>query len=174
MATANARILANYKGHKIVVFKKEHSYEKNILLATEKGTTIAGGSVSCFALDCLIQMGCNPIIMIGQDCAFTGGRTYSRLAQSENKLILSMGPAYTLAKAHGDKTHTKKQVSVPCYFAGQTLTDQVLYGYLRNIEQIAQANPETQIYNLFPHGARIDQVTPLSSINEILKVLQLK
>lgn len=83
-----------------------------------------------------------------------------------------VGPTRTLASVHGDKTNTKKQIFVPCYSEGETITDQVLYGYLRNMEQIAQAHPETQIYNLFPHGAKIDQVTPLNSINETLKVLQ--
>ena len=39
-----------------------------------KGTTQAGGSVACLGVDALIKLGCEPIFLIGQDCAFTGKR----------------------------------------------------------------------------------------------------
>ena len=157
-----------------MVFKEGHIVSKSDEALFNKGITKAGGSVSCLGLDGLIQMGCNPIIMVGQDCAFTGGRTYSRFTQYEERLLLLVDHIQTLARGHEDKTFPNKRIAVPCYFTGETFTDQVLYGYLRNMEQIAEAHPETQIYNLFPHGALIDRVTPLNSISETLKILRSK
>jgi hypothetical protein len=43
----------------------------------ELGENITGGSVATSAFDLAIRMGCSPIILTGQDLAFTGGRTHS-------------------------------------------------------------------------------------------------
>ncbi len=42
----------------------------------------AGGSVACAALTILHHLGCNPIILVGMDAAFTDGRTHSQHAET--------------------------------------------------------------------------------------------
>ncbi len=171
LATANARILAHYQGHKIVVFKKESSHEENNLLAEEKGTTVAGGSVSCFALDCLIQMGCNPIFLIGQDCAFTGNRTYARKSIQENKLINLVRKETTIASEHLNKSKLHKRISIPNDQGCEILSNQLLYNYLRNIEELAAKYQRVKIYNLWSLGAHIKQTGSVGSYSELFNII---
>lgn len=174
LPTANARVLNNYQGEKIVVFKEGHSlFKDKVDLMNEKGTTRAGGSVSCLGIDCLLQMGCNPIILAGQDCAFSGYRTYSRHAII-NEALLDMTTAFTtLTRQHAEIIRGKKMIPVDCPGGKKVLTNQMMYSYLRNIEDLARAETETQIHNLCSHGAHIENVTELGSINDMMKLLQL-
>ncbi|MFQ5672502.1 MAG: motility associated factor glycosyltransferase family protein [Nitrospinales bacterium] len=170
--TANCKIVRHCRGEKFVVFKENHSlFADHDPLMREKGTTRAGGSVSCLGLDCLIQLGCNPIILVGQDCAFSGNRTYSRDTVGDEQFLQIVNTSNTVATVHQEKAREKKRIRVKGYNGSQLVTNQVLYSYLRNIEQIAEVSPETRLYNLFPHGARIEHVAPLGSINEMLKLL---
>jgi len=41
-----------------------------------RGALRAWGSVVTSALDLTLRMGCNPIVFVGHDCAYTGGRPY--------------------------------------------------------------------------------------------------
>lgn len=173
--TANCKIVRHCRGEKFVVFKENHSlFAGRDPLVREKGTTRAGGSVSCLGLDCLIQLGCNPIILIGQDCAFSGNRTYSRDTIGDQQFLQIVNEKNTIDTVHLEKAREKKRIRVKSYTGSQLVTNQVLYSYLRNIEQIAEVSPETRLYNLFPHGARIEHAAPLGSINELLKLLQIE
>lgn len=49
----------------------------------------------------------------------------------------------------------------------EILTDQLMYSYLRNLEQISMQNKNTRIYNLCSQGATIDSIDPLYSISEL-------
>ena len=51
------------------------------------------------------------------------------------------------------------------------LTDQLMYSYLRNLEQIAKQNKNTEIYNLCSTGATIEGVNSLNSISELRRWL---
>lgn len=86
--TAHTKIISSFQGEKFVVFKQGHSlYQNQDSQMEEKGTTQSGGSVSCLGLDCLIQLGCDPIFLIGQDCAYSGQRTYSHHANMNVHLL---------------------------------------------------------------------------------------
>lgn len=172
LPTASARVVHSYRGEKIVVFKEGHAlFKDNPELMNEKGTTRAGGSVSCLGIDCLLQMGCNPIVMAGQDCAFSGNRTYSRHAIMNETLLDKIYQFKTLASQHMEKMQETKMIQADCMDGQKVFTNQMMYSYLRNIEVLAQS--ERQIHNLRSHGARIGNVTDLGSINDMMKVLQL-
>ena len=47
------------------------------------------------------------------------------------------------------------------------ITDQVMYSYLRNLEEIADQRKNTRIYNLCSQGAAIAGVNSLHSISEL-------
>ena len=171
--TAQTRILHHYEGEKIVVFKDGHRlYQGEKDLAEEKGTTRSGGSVSCLGLDCLIQMGCNPIILIGQDCAFSNKRFYFRDSELEADLLSNLNGNATLAQSHQQKTKENKSIQILCNDGLEKWTNQTMYSYLRGIEQIAEVNADRTIYNLCSHGAHMDHVSSLESVTELIQLLQ--
>lgn len=168
MPTSNHNVLKNFSGDRYVVYKEGHRLSnENESAMKEKGTTRAGGSVACLGLDALIQFGCDPIFLLGQDCAFSGKRYYSSHSQFNNLLQSKISRTTPLENLHQEKSGEKKQLSVKCTQGNFLITDQVMYSYLRTLEHIIQANPNTRVFNLFSHGAEIEHAPVLGSINEI-------
>jgi hypothetical protein len=166
--TSNHNVLKNFSGERYVVFKDGHRLSKdNESAIKEKGVTQAGGSVACLGLDALIQFGCDPIFLTGQDCAFSGNRYYSGHSRFNNQLQSKIIKTEPLENLHQEKSREKKQLSVKCTQGNSLLTDQVMYSYLRTLEHIIHANPNTRVFNLYSHGAEIEQAPVLGSINEI-------
>ena len=171
MPSANHNVLKNFSGERFVVFKEGHRLSnENETAMKEKGTTRAGGSVACMALDTLIHFGCDPIFLMGQDCAFSGNRYYSSYSQFNKQLQSKILKTKPLEILHQEKSREKKQLSVECTQANSLLTDQVMYSYLRTLEHIIQANPNTRVFNLYSHGAEIEDAPVLGSINEIRRL----
>jgi hypothetical protein len=85
-ATAFPGTFAAFAGRTIVC-----TYEKSSLRALSevlacKGVMHAWGSVATMCLDFALLLGCSPIIFVGQDLAFSSGRTYcSGLYWDENR-----------------------------------------------------------------------------------------
>jgi hypothetical protein len=171
-STANCRVVHCYRGKKYSVFKEGHALNENFKeWVTAKGVTRAGGSVSCLGLDGLLQMGCDPIILAGQDCAFTGNRFYSTYSKHNELWLDTVETNRTLTVCHKENSKRHKVVSVQEDEDKRLLTNQMMYSYLRNVEQIAAAYPRRTIYSLCSHGAQIDGVLPLGSVNELAKIL---
>ncbi len=72
-----------------------------------------------------------------------------------------------LGKLHQEKSQEKKQLPVKSTQGNPLLTDQVMYSYLRTPEYIIQANPDTRVFNLYSHGAEIEQASILGSASEL-------
>ena len=143
----------------------------NLLEMQKKGVTQAGGSVSCLGLDALIQFGCNPVFLVGQDCALTDNRYYSKSTRFNQLLVSKISESRQLDQLHQSKFNEKIPVKIKNTFGLEFLTDQVMYSYLRNIEQIAKQNKNTQIFNLCSRGAAIEGVNLLNSISELKRWL---
>jgi hypothetical protein len=155
-----------------VVFKKTSTlFEKNESDIKTKSSTQSGGSVSCLALDVLIQFGCNPIFLIGQDLSFPSNRIYSSFSNSNKKMLDNLNHERMLKENHNAETRKSKTIKVESISGNKVETNQAMYSYLRGIEEIATINPKTKIYNLCSHGAQIDNVTSLGSANELMKFL---
>ena len=168
LPTTNHNVLKIFSGDRYVVYKEGHNLSKdNESALKEKGTTQAGGSVACLGLDMLIHFGCDPIFLTGQDCAFSGNRYYASQSQFNNQLQGKVARGTALEKLHQEKTREKKQLVVQSTQGNSLLTDQVMYSYLRTLEHIIRANPGTRVFNLYSHGAEIEQAPVLGSINEI-------
>ena len=92
---------------------------------------------AAFTLACL--WGCNPIILIGQDLAYTGGRIHAG------------------ARPGGEEENTDKSLSVPALDGGQTLTSSVMLSYIEWYEEAAahlrRQYPHLHIYNATAAGA---------------------
>jgi len=164
--TANYNVLKKFPGDCFVVYKEGHALGQREEIE-KKGITQAGGSVACLGVDALIQFGCDPIILIGQDCALTGNRYYSKHSRFNQQLFSQIAGSAQLNKLHQEKFQKKKPVKVKNTYGNEILTDQLMYNYLRNLEQISMQNNKTQIYNLCSQGAAIDGIDPLYSISEL-------
>merc|ERR1711969_427370 len=126
-----------------------------------KGSTQSGGSVSCLALDVLIQFGCNPIFLTGQDLSFPSDRIYSSFSNNNKQMIDRLDSSSMLNENHKSESMKQKTVNVKNIVGKNVVTNQAMYSYLRAIEEIAAVNPQIKIYNLCSHGAQIDNVIPL-------------
>ena len=84
-------ILSSHRGEIIVT-----SYTEPLVKWLEKftgdlGTNLTGGSVATAAFDFALRLGCSPIILAGQDLAYTGGRSHSSGGQVEELLYKPPG-----------------------------------------------------------------------------------
>ncbi len=172
MPTANHNVVKNFSGQRYVVFKEGHRLSQGKeTIVLEKGTTRAGGSVACMGLDALIHFGCDPIFLTGQDCGFSGNRYYSSHSRFNNQLLSKISQLTPLRSLHQEKAREKKQLKVKCTQGNVLVTDQVMYTYLRTLEHIIHANPDTRIFNLDSRGADIEDCPALGSINEIKRLV---
>ena len=170
--SANTKVVHYYKGEKFVVFKQTSSqFTEEESVINSKGSTQSGGSVSCLALDVLIQFGCNPIFLTGQDLSFPSNRIYSSFSNNNKQMVDRLDSASMLKENHKTASKKEKTVTVENIAGDKVATNQAMYSYLRAIEEIAAVNPQIKIYNLCSHGAQIDNVIPLGSANELMKFL---
>jgi hypothetical protein len=137
----------------------------------DKGSTQSGGSVSCLALDALVQFGCNPVFMIGQDLSFPNNRSYSSFSNNNEQMVDKLNNHNSLTETHYAKSRENKTISVKTNDGRKVVTNQAMCSYLRAIEEIAAENPGTKIYNLCSHGAQIDNIISLGSVKELFKFL---
>ncbi|KXG76344.1 motility associated factor glycosyltransferase family protein [Thermotalea metallivorans] len=81
-------ILQNHQGKKFVFYTEDGCMEKILKdLDLEIGVLACGGSVSNSAFDLAVKMGGNPIIFVGQDLAYTDGKTHAKYSIYEEDTI---------------------------------------------------------------------------------------
>jgi len=163
--TANHNVLNIFPGEHYIVYKEGNNLDPE--QSKIKGTTQAGGSVACLGVDSLIQLGCKPIFLTGQDCAFAGKRYYSKHTQFNQKLFPRISGVSQLNKLHKEKFYEKITLEVMSTNGTKIVTDQVMYSYLRNLEEIANEHKKTKIYNLCSQGAGLEGIQPVHSISEL-------
>ncbi|MEK6590726.1 MAG: 6-hydroxymethylpterin diphosphokinase MptE-like protein [Nitrospinota bacterium] len=177
LPTSNPIVVKNYKGKKYVA-QKNREWVNRRKGETEMsplprfsdsplpdfGYTEGGGSVSCIALDLLIKFGANPIIFVGQDCAFPGKRFYSNaVAEGERWLDLING-SYVLRDIHRDKIMEQRAVYIKDRFGLQVQTHENLNRYIRYIEEMVERERDISFYNLNSKGAGFRGVEDIPSL----------
>ncbi len=157
--TACPRVVASYAGPKRVAIQNGHRLYKNeVDWARDKGVTQSGGSVACLALDCLIQWGCGPILLIGQDCAFTSSRAYARSSVPSMEFLDRVLPGGTVRIEHHKSSVRTKTTPTKGVHGNMVNTSQVMYSYLRSLEEIIDCHPDVPIVNWRSHGAHIGSI----------------
>jgi len=116
--TAHYRILEEYPGRKFVIGGGNELIDWICQFTEPKGLLNWGGSVAHAAFDLALRMGCEPVVLVGQDLAFTGGETHAR------------GTVYEGRKAE----EGKKKFYVEDVYGGKVLTDSVLNDFRRWFE----------------------------------------
>jgi hypothetical protein len=71
------KIVKEHSGVKAFMSYPEPVFEWIEDLIGERGVVRAGGSVATSAFDLAVKLGCSPIIFVGQDLAYTDGKTHA-------------------------------------------------------------------------------------------------
>lgn len=164
-------ILNKHNGEKFV-FKFQDIYVgktiNNYMNDIEKLSS--GGSVVHNALDLAIKMGSNPIIFIGQDLAYTDNKTHSDGTVYENdslerieensKLVI-LRDVNIRGTSHKIKEE-KRTVVVRDIYGNNVITDEVLYSYLKWLENVIEANKDRIYIDATEGGAKIEGTNVLT------------
>ncbi|MCM8827510.1 MAG: DUF115 domain-containing protein [Candidatus Omnitrophica bacterium] len=124
-----------------------------------KGRVFSGGSVAHACIDIAVQMGFNPIILVGQDLSFFDGRTHAQ------------GTMYDgVSLSFSDEESFKKQglMWVKGNYEEKVLTNQVFFIFLENMKRYIKNRPNVEFINATSKGAFIEG-TKLISLEEVLK-----
>lgn len=136
----NKKVLEKHKGEKILFTQQE---ELNRVLNKDIGNLSSGGSVAHISTMFALKMGCNPIIFIGQDCAYTGDKLHAdevyHNGEYVGKIKVDIGDSY-----------------VPSVDGGLVRTSIVLDGFRRYMETIVYENKDVVFINATEGGARIE------------------
>lgn len=130
-----------------------------------------GGSVACLAFSILETLGCDPIILVGQDCALEGERMYAsgtplediRYEEVDGAVRMASNlPLLRMASADGDGDEPQAGAPLPYptvrgWGGGQVRTIPQLNGYRLWFEERAHAlKGERWLVNATEGGAAID------------------
>lgn len=138
LSTCNKKVALNYKGKKYIAF--QNGFKNSEELANENNyiTVETGGSVATTGLDILIRMGCNPIIFVGQDLAFSEEKTHSEEANHLN--ISNNNTLRKVLDTNGKYIYTSKN----------------LFSYLRWIQNRIQKEKSITFIDSTEGGAMIN------------------
>ena len=124
------------------------------VLGIDRGLfSVTGYSVALYCLGLALEMGCDPIIFIGQDLALTGGRSHVK------------GSIYD---SYDENPPPEKLFEVDGNHGEKVLTNTVLLSFLRNLEsELAAAGDGHTFINATEGGARI-RGTAVMSLREAI------
>ncbi len=115
----------------------------------KKGDLFAGGSVAHTAVDAAVKMGCNPVILVGQDLSYgtDGSRSYASGSVYDGKSI-----------TYDDEDDFKRKglLWVKGNYDDKVLTGQTFYVFISSFEKYLRQNPHVEIINATSGGAFIE------------------
>lgn len=138
----NEKIVQNHKGMKIFSLGSEEMYHfidrDCVILPTF-------GSVAHSMTSAAVALGCNPVIFIGQDFAYTGDATHSDFL---DKRLVNESDKFEDVKSDIDPY-------VESVDGGKVRTSVILNIYRLGMEQIIADNPNVKFINATEGGARM-------------------
>lgn len=140
--TTNEKIVKNYNGKKICSTYNKMMYDIfseyiHVQLLTSYG------SVSHTMISAAVLLGCNPIILVGQDCAYTNNKAHSPFLEEKQK-----GAKFEDSKREND-------FFVEDVNGGQVRTSWELDGFRIGIEKLIKDNQNITFINATEGGAKI-------------------
>lgn len=143
----NNLVVKNHKG--IKYFLRSSELDRTVLGIENMEKVEMGGSVANFSASIAKYMGCNPIVFIGQDLAYTNNDMHAEgCRMSEDK--------------KNNKKNQKSIKIVEGYNGDKVQTDLTLLGYLRWFENFIVENPDLEVINATEGGAKIKGATQLA------------
>ncbi|MBI5179037.1 MAG: motility associated factor glycosyltransferase family protein [Nitrospinae bacterium] len=118
------------------------------------GANITGGSVATSAFDLALRMGCSPIILTGQDLAFTGGRTHASGGANDEMVYSTSAEPATPSTMHTEAMGWEQMSAVEGNL-GHQLASSVKMNTWRNWFEIRIAQKGVDCINATEGGAVI-------------------
>ena len=148
-------------------------YENSILhslseLPGNKGTLHAWGSVATMALDFAIFTGCDPIIFIGQDLAYTDGRLYCSKVWFEDVWFKDINTPEEREKRLAELRASNNPQVLTDIYGRQIETTRALIAYRDWIIRIIGNHPEKRFINA-TEGGIFSGPVELLSLRETLE-----
>lgn len=126
------------------------------------GVWQSGGSVAANAFDLARVMGCSPLILVGQDLAYSGGRLHSSGVGYEGEWLRSMGRFTSLeTKIHAEKKKKDAPVFVKAYDGTELRSNPVLVNNLHWFERTIAYGNMQNVYNATEGGAAVTGAEPI-------------
>ncbi len=153
------RIVEEHPGIKFVAHCNEQFIrEMDYVVFEDKGRLNLGPSVANIGLDLLVKMGANPIIFVGQDLAYTGGRSHATGTKHGVRTVENLKQSKRYLEVEGINGET-------------LLTDRALYSFLKWFESYIKKHGGIDFINASEGGARIPG-TRAMRLEEFLAVNQ--
>lgn len=139
--TTNSKLVKAQQGPK--VFFKYGAVDTNIenILNKTIDSLYSGGSVAHCCMDFAKYLGCNKIIFIGQDLAYTENKHHANITEIK-----------------GDKNinYNQELIKVKSVDGGTVYTTRVLYGFRKNFEEYIEEEKQIKFINSTEGGAHIE------------------
>lgn len=146
----NYKVTKEYKGLKMF-FTGLNSIKK--ILNYDVDSLYIGGSVAHTCADLGIYLGCNPIIFIGQDFAYTNDKHHADIAKKQNV----------------DNDNIDYFIEVKDISGGKVKTTIILDYYRKNMENLIRNNSHIKFINATEGGADIEG-TEVKLLSEVLNI----
>ncbi len=127
----------------------------------EKGRLAAGGSVSTAAFDLARQFGCDPIILAGQDLAYSGRQTHAHGNVLEEFLYYRIGRLSTYDNYNTRSLLFSDRFAVDGWSGGKVATDRKFTTFLEWFVREIRETP-ARVVNATEGGARIEGAEHIS------------
>ena len=124
-------ILKNFGGRKLIASIGSPIVEWVEEFVGEKGELKAGGSVSTIAFQLARLMGCDPIVLIGQDLSFPGGKFYAQGTYRDDVWSETANRFHSIEMSQRNLIDTDALVMVRASGGGEVPTHSNIAGYLR-------------------------------------------
>lgn len=161
-------ILAECAGPMMITSYSEPMVQWLEQFTGDLGENLTGGSVATAAFDLALRMGCSPIILTGQDLAFTGNRTHSGGGANDEFVYSAAGEMSGVETMHDEAISREIQGTVEGNL-GHTLKSSVKMTTWRNWFEIRIAQKEVDCINATEGGAAITGAKPMCIREAMLK-----
>lgn len=137
-------------------------------LAGPVGDIQSGGSVATSAFDLLLNLGCSPIILVGQDLAYTGREIHCSGTHHNDEWLPRYTRFYNLDTINQNVVRRRKIKYVPAYGGAGTVISDFVFDLYRGWFEDSAGKVKVPVINATGGGARIanTEECPLSSLAE--------
>lgn len=160
------RIVSEFVGDKFIMSFDEVLMKKLAELVGDFGIIKAWGSISTGAFDLVRRLGCDPIVFVGQDLAFSGGRYYAHGTCQEERWLRELDHSRTLDDVHQWRMSKENDLDATDIFGRPVRTSKALEAYRHYFEREI-ASTQARVFNATEGGVGFTGVENLP-LEEVL------